>query len=73
MALVRALHQVFGVCEVGEQTVAAFPDDWTLVDPNTPLGHPPVEAAPVVVDDPGTPTEVDVPAEPPAAEPAETA
>lgn len=36
MALVRARHKVFGVCEVGELTVATYPDDWTRVDPSTP-------------------------------------
>lgn len=70
MALVLARHQVFGVCEVGEQTVAAFPDDWTLVDPSTPLGHPePVAAVADLADD----VAQDEPAAVPDTAPAETA
>lgn len=42
MALVRARHEVFGVCDVPVGTLRRWPDLWERVDDDTPTGPPAV-------------------------------
>lgn len=55
MALIRAHHQVFGICRVPESKVRLHPDEWTPVDASPPPAADPQTPVAVGAGDPTSP------------------